>query len=873
MCRPPKHEAVFAFRLRHTECAYYYALFRGANGHARKVTGNPAGKPLDCLVLRALKSYVTDMPCLLIRAVCLVCFVAQCAVAAPPQFSSQSLPVRELRVRPSQIILGGTNRQQQLRIIAKSNDREWDATHYADINVADPAVVRLQDSRLIAVADGRSQLEVHLGSATLNVSVAVRGIDRFPALHFGNDIMPLFSKLGCNSGGCHGKQSGQNGFKLSVFGHDPQADFSALVHEGRGRRLFPAVPGRSLLVQKAAGTVPHGGGVRCSENSPDFVLLTEWVRQGAPRGQPNAAQLIGLEIEPDELVTRTSSDHQALVTAVYSDGSQRDVTGATDYAGNADLVASVDANGRIRTGTVPGEAAITVNYRGLVGTVRLIVPKPSSQQFPQPPANNRIDELVWAKLEKMGLPPSALCDDATFLRRLYVGVTGTLPSVRRVHEFLEDGTPEKRRTEIERILQRSEYADYWALQWADVLLVDRDQLGDRGAYQFHSWLRDQLASNRPYDEWVRELILATGNSGRYGPVNFFRALRSPEELTRSVSQAFLGIRMDCAQCHHHPFEKWSQEDFYGLAGFFNGLQRVAVQGDRELIYHQGQQAARLPLTKREIAIRPPDGPALESTVDGDPRRFLANWLTSKENPWFSRVVANRVWKQLLGRGLVEPEDDLRTTNPAVNEPLLDYLADQLESCDFDLKQLIRLIVNSRVYQLSSQANDRNYDDHQNFSHHQITRLQAEVFLDAICQVTEAPESFPGMPDGVRSIQLWDNRMPSYFLDTFGRSPRESPCQCAKSSDPTMAQALHLMNAPEIEAKIKHAGGRVARLVEAGHSNAEIVDELCVAALGRRAGPKESAAAERLFANSPTRRTAIEDFLWTLLNSYDFIFLH
>jgi len=808
-----------------------------------------------------------------IRAILLTCLVSPLVAAAERKISPPLRQVRQLTVSPSELELGGTNRQQQLRIVASDDAGEWDATHYADIDVADPTIVRLQDSRLVAVADGHSELIVRLGDARTNVAVQVRGVDRFPPLHFDNDIMPLFSKLGCNSGGCHGKQSGQNGFKLSVFGHDSQADFSALVHEGRGRRLFPAAPTRSLLVQKATGGAPHGGGMRCAADSLDSQMLTEWIRQGAPRGNHDACLLVGLEIEPKELITRGSWDHQALVTAVYSDGSRRDVTASSDYAGNADGVASVDSAGRISTGTLPGEAAITVNYRGLVGAVRLIVPKEAGPPFAKLLANNRTDELVWAKLEKMGLPPSALCDDATFLRRLYLDVIGTLPRVTQVREFLRNADPDKRLKEVERVLQRPEYADFWALQWADVLLVDRDQLGDRGAYQFHTWLHEQFASNRPYDEWVRELILASGDSGRYGPVNFFRALRSPEELTRSVSQAFLGIRMDCAQCHHHPFGKWSQEDFFGLAGFFNGLQRVPTQGGRELIYHRGYQVARLPLSEREIEMRPPGGPPLETPVSGDPRRFLADWLTSKENPWFSRVVANRVWKHFLGRGLVEPEDDLRTTNPAVNEPLLDYLAEYVESCDFDLKQLVRLITNSRVYQLSSAPNDRNYDDVQNFSHHHVTRLQAEVLLDAICQVTGNSEQFPGMPDGVRSIQLWDNRMPSYFLDTFGRSARESPCQCAKSSDPTMAQALHLMNSPEIDAKIKHPAGRVAQLIEAGRSDAEIVDELCLATLGRPAGSKELAAAKQLFDNSRSRRTAVEDFLWTLLNSYEFIFIH
>ena len=779
---------------------------------------------------------------------------------------------RQLTVSPSNIRLGGANREQQLRITAVHQRGRWDATHYAVMDVADPSVVRLDGTRLIARTDGSTQLTVRVGESQTIVAVEVREMKRFPPLHFVNDMMPLLSKLGCNSGGCHGKQSGQNGFKLSVFGYDPHADFSALVHEGRGRRLFPASPGQSLLVLKATGATPHGGGVRCAPGSLDAQLLTEWVRQGAPLGSGDAATLTDLRIEPTEWISRADADHQALVTAIYSDGSQRDVTSASSYATNADTVAVVEPSGLIHTGKRPGEAAITINYRGLVGAVRLIVPKTSGGSFESPQENNRVDQLVWSKLEKMGLTPSPLCDDATFLRRLHLDVTGTLPDADQVRRFLDDPDPKKRSKEVELVLQSPEYADYWALQWADVLLVDRNQLGDRGAYQFHAWLHEQLSTNRPYDHWVRELILASGNSGTYGPVNFYRALRTSEELTRAVSQAFLGIRMDCAQCHHHPFEKWGQEDFFGLAGFFNGLQRKSVQGDRELVYHRGYQTARMPLSNREVQMRPPDGPVLTKEVAGDPRRFLADWLTRKNNPWFSRVVVNRLWKHFLGRGLVEPEDDLRSTNPAVNEPLLDFLAQQIEDANFDLKQGIRLITNSRVYQLSADTNELNYDDEQNFSHHQLKRLQAEVLLDAICKVTGSVERFPGMPHGVRAIQLWDNRLPSYFLDTFGRSPRESPCQCAKSSDPTMAQALHLMNAPEIDAKIRSRKGRVANLIDSQLSDQQIVDELCLSALGRLPQEKEKVAARKLFQQSSSRREAAEDFLWTLLNSYDFIFV-
>jgi hypothetical protein len=487
------------------------------------------------------------------------------------------------------------------------------------------------------------------------------------------------------------------------------------------------------------------------------------------------------------------------------------------------------------------------------------------------PVHNKIDEYVWAKLKTMGIVPSGLAGDATFLRRAYLDVLGTLPRPDEVRAFLADADPHKRAKWIDKILDRPEYADYWALQWADVLLVNRDKLGNRGAFEMHRWLRAQMARNRPYDQWARELITASGNSARIGPVNFYRASATTEEVTRSISQAFLGIRLECAQCHHHPFEKWSQDDFYALAGFFNGMQRKKTSGEDEVVLHPGYRAMTMPGTSRLVPARPPGGSTLPNKVDGDPRPVLAEWMTKADNPYFARLAVNRLWKHYHGRGLVEPEDDLRSTNPATNEPLLDYLAKTFVDEKYDLKAMTRLILNSRVYQLSSVANGTNQDDEQHYSHYHVKRLPAEVLLDAISMVTESPESFPGRPRGTRATELWDNRLPSYFLDIFGRSERLSPCECGRSSEPTMAQCLHLMNAPELERKLSDASGRVARMLKAKRSEAEIVDELCLAALGRPAGESDRRTARALFRVGPPREAA-QDFMWALLNSHEFLFV-
>jgi hypothetical protein len=600
--------------------------------------------------------------------------------------------------------------------------------------------------------------------------------------------------------------------------------------------------------------------------------VRQWIVQGMPRGSATAPQLVGLRISPTECELPPGATQQILATAIYSDGSVRDVSAAALYNSNASAVAETDPRGLTQCGRIPGEAAITVNYMGQVAAVQIISPRPGATAIaPEPPSQNEIDPLVWAKLKKMNVPPSDIVDDATFLRRMTLDAIGTLPTPDEVREFLADSSPDKRAKCIDRVLQRDEYADFWALKWADILLVDREKLGDRGAYEFHRWLREQFAANRPYDEWVRELIAASGDSGKFGPANFFRSSDTPDVLARTISQAFLGVRIECAQCHHHPFERWSQTDYYGFAAFFNGLERKPITPDRVLVYHPGYRDMPIPQSTQIVPARFLGETAAPALASGDPRTALAAWLTSPENPWFAKLTVNRFWKHYLGRGLVESEDDLRSTNPPTNGPLLDLLASRLIEEEYDLKAAMRLIMNSRVYQLSSKATIDNADDEQNFSHFLVKRLPAEVLLDAIGAATGVPEEFAGRPGGTRAISLWDNRLPSYFLEIFGRPERTSPCECGRSSDPTMAQALHLMNSPEIEAKVADPRGRVAQLIASGAVDDEIIEELCLAAIGRFPSETERSAGHKLFQSSP-RREAAEDFLWTLLNSYDFLFV-
>jgi hypothetical protein len=792
----------------------------------------------------------------------------------PPPFGESSPQINALRAAPARIELHPNNRRQQVVCTAAdAPGATIDCTELVTLVSLDPRVARVEGTTVVAAGDGETELRASAGTLTIAVPVRVTEFARRPTVHFENDLTPIFSKLGCNSGGCHGRAAGQNGFKLSVFAFDPQADYDALTKEGRGRRIFPAQPERSLLLTKPTGGVPHGGGQRMAPDSADHLLMLEWIRQGMPWGSHDAPRLVGLRVEPQERVIGVGGRMRILATAIYSDGRERDVTTAAAYASNASHLAEVDGQGRVQVGRTPGQAAITVAYMGQVGAVRLLMPRADTNWADVPHDGNRsaIDQQIEDRLRLLGIPASPRADDPTFLRRATVDIAGRLPTPEEVRRFLADRSSDKRERWVDGLLDAPEFADIWALKLADILLVDRRKLGERGAYELHRWLREQLAQRRPYDELVRELITGSGNSARSGPANLFRTVDNAEGLARLISQAFLGVRLECAQCHHHPFERWSQDDFYGLAAFFQGLERQPIGTDRVLVYHAGMRETRIPNSQRLIAPHVLDGPPIERHT-GDIRVALADWLVAPSNPWFAELVANRLWKQMFGRGLVEPEDDLRTTNPPSNPALLGYLAERVVATKFDLRAVLREIAVSDTYQSSSQHVAGNADDEQNFSHYYPRRLNAEILLDAISDVTGIPEQFPGRAPGTRAVQLWDNRLPSYFLEIFGRPERTSPCECGRSNEPTMAQALHLMNAPEVESRLAAPGSRVDRLLESGAVAGEIIEELALTALGRPANSQERQIGLEFFAASAPREAAA-DFFWTLLNSPDFLLNH
>lgn len=796
-------------------------------------------------------------------------------LSAGEPFPEPVVQISGLEVTPARVTLNGPDAVQRVVVTGLgAGQSACDLTRQATYEISAPGVARV-DARGILTPDedGDAVLLVRVGSHAVQVPVTVSGAKVQRVFNFRNEIIPVLTKGGCNSGGCHGKASGQNGFKLSVFGFDLAADYEALLGEGRGRRTFLAAPEQSLLLRKACGQMPHGGGVRFNADSYAYRTLRDWIAAGAPVGSGEDATVVGLEVWPAERELTAGGQQQLLATAIYSDGARRDVTAQAEYSSNVEPIAGVDEAGLIQATEVPGEAAIMVRYMGEVAVSRVIRPLATNAEFPATPSNNFIDDLVWAKLRKLKIFPSELCTDAEFLRRVSIDTIGTLPTPDEARRFLDSADPAKRSQLIDALLSRPEFADYWALRWGDVLRVDSAAITQKGAYVFHQWLRQAVASDLPYDRMVRAILTAQGDATQSGPVNLYRAVKTPEELANTVSQVFLGIRIECAQCHHHPYERWGQDDFYGLAAYFTQLKRKVGARGQDVLFAGGGGEIKHPLTKQVVPPHPLGQPAASGDDTGDRRRGLAEWLTARDNPYLARMVANRIWAHYLGRGIVDPVDDVRTTNPASNEPLLAALSRYTVEQEFDLRKLMRVILNSRVYQLSSRAQASNALDSQNFSHAPVKGLPAEVLLDAVSQATEVPEKFEGRPLGTRAIQLWDNRLPSYFLEIFGKPVRASVCECERSGEPSMTQALHLLNSPGIERKVAHAQGRVRRLLDANVTNAQLAEEMYLATLSRRPTDQETQAVSQILDAASERRRAAEDVLWALLNSTDFVFNH
>jgi hypothetical protein len=793
----------------------------------------------------------------------------------PASLSAQEAVV-EIGVTPAIVHLNGPDATYSLLVDGKTAGGRWiDLTRQARFRSLRPTVATVSAEGIISGhSDASAEVVVSVGSRQRTVQVQVTGASQSRSLHFENDIVPLLSRFGCNASGCHGKAEGQNGFKLSVFGSDPVADYNALVKESRGRRVLPAVPDLSLLLTKPSGAVAHGGGIRIRRESREYATLRAWIVAGMPMGDPKAPHVTAVRVEPSERVLEMKGEQQLRVIARYSDGREVDVTDHARFQSNNEGLAAVSSSGLVSAGQVPGEAAIMASFMGEVDVFRVLIPRP--QPLPPGPAlaeNNFIDTLVFRKLKKLNIRPSELATDAEYLRRVYLDVIGTLPTPAEARRFLADPRPDRRARLVDELLQRPEFADYWALKWADLLRVDREALGHKQAYAYYHWIRDSFARNKPLDQFAREVLTAEGPLGENGPASFYKVVRKPGDQSSHLSQVFLGVRIACAECHHHPFDRWSQDDYYGMQAFFLPVSlRQTPRG--EAVLAAGESRTKHPRTGATILAHALGKMPPATLTPGDRRAALAAWLTAADNPWFARNLANRTWAHFLGRGLVEPVDDVRATNPPCNSELLDALAHHLVAAKFDFRQLIRTITASRVYQLSAHPNPTNLTDELNYSRALFRRIDAEVLLDMVSQVTGVEERFSGVPPGARAIQLWDSKVPHYFLKLFGRPVRVSACECERGHEPSVSQVLHLMNAPALQAKLSHDHGTVARLVRTKADEAALVEELYLTFYNRFPAESERRqAVAYLRERSGARREAAEDLAWSLLNSLEFVFNH
>ncbi len=701
-------------------------------------------------------------------------------------------------------------------------------------------------------------------------------------LKFELDIQPILTARGCNSGPCHGKARGQNGFALSLLGFDANMDYEAIVKNSRGRRLSFASPNESLLLNKAVGRQPHGGGIRFSETDEDYRLLLDWIQGGVSRTTDTDPKLLSIAVSPDPH-SMIAGQHELLtVTAKYNNGLLRDVTQMCAFQSNEPAIVSIASNGRLQAGALPGEATIMARYMGRIATWSTAVPRPvavPSQQYESLPRNNFIDELVYRKLATLNILPSQTCSESQFVRRLYLDAIGRLPTPEELTAYELDSEPNKRSRWVRSVLDQPEYADFWANKWADLLRPNPYRVGIKATYSLDAWLRDAFRKNLPYDQFVRQIVTAQGSTWRNGAVTIFRDRREPEEITTMVSQLFLGVRLECAKCHQHPFEVYSQADFFGMAAFFakvgykgTGLS-PPISGGEEIVFAKDKGEVKHPLTNEVLPPKALTGTSPEPLPSQDPRVSLADWMLSVDNPTFSQVAVNRIWAEVIGVGIVDPVDDLRATNPPSNAALLSSLAIHFRELGFDPKKLLHTIFTSQVYALSSQPNESNSADSRNFSRHYRRRLKAEVLSDAISDITLQPEDFDGMPKETRAMQLWTHRTNSELLDAFARpDPNQDP-PCERVVGTTMTQTLHLMNASHILKRIAADGGRCEQLAKSDKDAATIVSQLYLTIFNRKPDETEISSLEAEFAKpNVDRRRLVEDIMWSMLNSPEFLYL-
>ncbi len=786
------------------------------------------------------------------------------------------LAAQTLTVLPPSVNLGTPESRQQLIAEATVDDRQEDWTAKVKWSSSNPQVATVDEHGLLKpVSDGDAVISANdKGSARVHVA----NVNAPFTWNFRNNVIPVLTKSGCNSGACHGALAGKNGFKLTLRGYDPEVDYDTLTRQAVGRRVSLAEPSASLMLLKPTFGIPHGGGKRFSKESIEYRILSEWIASGAPAPNANDPEVTGLEVFPKVATLATGADQQLVVRANYSDGRVEDVSRWVKYSSNNEGVASVDDNGRVKMNG-PGEVAITLYYSSRVLYSRLTVPYPNqvaAETYQKFPRRNYIDDLVLAKLKKLNIAPSNVADDATFIRRAYLDAAGILPGAEDVETFLADKSPAKRQALIDKVIARDEFVDYWAYKWSDLFLVSSRKLGSTAMWTFYDWVRNNVKRNKPWDKVATEIFTSSGGSRENGALNYFVLHKDPIDLAETSTEAFLGQRITCARCHNHPLEKWTQKQYFQMVNIFArvGIKNGNEPGDN-IVFAKTSGDVMHPRLLRPLDPTPLDGKSMPLDSPIDRRIGFAAWLTSPQNPFFARAVVNRVWANFMGRGIVNPVDDMRATNPASNEELLAALTKDFVEHGYDVNYLIRTIMNSGVYQLSSESNATNQNDNVFYSKYIIKRLPAEVILDAYAQVTGVPTAYNGYPAGTRAMQLPDTEVKSQFLTVFGRPARNVCDSSERSFDPTIGQALHVINGDTLNKKLSAADGYVALFLKLGLSDTRIVEHVFLTAFSRypTESEKSTLVAALGKARKDSRQQALEDMLWALLTSKEFLFNH
>jgi hypothetical protein len=811
--------------------------------------------------------------------------------------AAPEVPAAELKLFPPEVTLTGPHAQQRVIALKRYGGHiVGDLTRQVKFSVANPTVARIDDQGVLhATGDGETTVTAENGGIRSSITVRVQGVKAPFTWSFRNHVIPTLTRLGCNSGACHGALAGKGGLKLSLRGYSPADDYFVLTRQAGGRRVNELEPAHSLMLLKPTMAVPHGGGQRLDVGSPEYQLLADWIASGTPGPRADDVRIQRLEVLPPEAVLKPKDALPVLVRAWYTDGHSEDVTRRARLSSTEDLVATVNESGHVRV-TGHGEAAISVIYSNLVATARILSPfpnRPDSQTFAQSPRHNFIDTLVLKKLEALRIPPSPGCTDQEFIRRAFLDACGTLPTPEEVQHFLADAGPDKRARLIDRLLDRPEFVDYWSYRWSDLLLISSRKLSQPAVWAFYQQVRQSVADNKPWDRFARDILTATGSNLQNGGVNYFVLHKDVSELTETTAVTFMGMSVTCCRCHNHPLEKWTQDQYWSMANLFS---RVAVKnGERpgETVIH-AQPFGDVLHPRRGVAMPPTplDGKPLATDSAADRRKYFADWLTDSDNPYFARALVNRVWRNYLGRGLVEAEDDLRQTNPPSNPELLDALARDFVTHKYDVKHLMRTVLNSAAYQRSSKPLPGNAADDRFYSRYLIRRLPAEVVLDAYAQVTGVPTEFNQLlvgasggtsgtnayPLGTRALQLPDTQVISRFLDAFGRPERLQTCSCERQEDSSVGQALHLNNGKTLNDKLRSPKGQIQRWLDQKVSDAEAVRRIFLAALCREPTGEERRRLLGLMAEAgrdpqSTRREVLEDLFWGVLTGREFLFNH